>query len=528
MNYKILINRSPLKLIVDELSKLTLLDIDSDIKGDAFEYFLKDSITVGNDLGEYYTPRHIVKLMVSLVNPKFGDKIYDPCCGTGGFLIEAFRHIRKNCNITKKNLQILEKETIWGGELTETAKIAKMNMILAGDGHTHIKQQDSLAFPIKEEEGKGEKRFDIILTNFPFSQTTEHANLYKMSAKSANPVFLKHVIDALKPNGKAAVIVPDSILFSNDNDNIKVRKELVEKCEVEAVIQLGNFTFAPYTKQPTSIIIFNKIRKTNNIWFFDLINDGFSETGKRYPSAKNDIPDLRILWHDKVDSDKSFTLENKKINKDNYKLFLNFYKTFTPVKNPIKLSTLCSDFVLGGTPLKSENSFYNGRHLWATISDMNQKYITDTKLKLSDAGVEKLGKIRIVEKGSLLMSFKLTLGKTAFAGAELFTNEAIVKLVLKDEYNTDEIKEYLYHILPLVNYTPFAQRAAKGYTLNKDLLPTVEIPFPDSKEERYEIVKKKTQLEKERNELKNELLKNELLKNEEKYQSFITSDILGY
>jgi type I restriction enzyme M protein len=90
--------------------------------------------------------------MVSLVNPKFGDKIYDPCCGTGGFLIEAFRHIRKNCNITEKNLQILEKETIWGGELTETAKIAKMNMILAGDGHTHIKQQDSLAFPIKAKD----------------------------------------------------------------------------------------------------------------------------------------------------------------------------------------------------------------------------------------------------------------------------------------------------------------------------------------------------------------------------------------
>ncbi|KAA6334340.1 putative type I restriction enzymeP M protein [termite gut metagenome] len=148
-----------------------------------------------------------------------------------------------------------------------------------------------------------------------------------MSAKSANPVFLKHVIDALKPNGKAAVIVPDSVLFSNDNDNIKVRRELVEECEVEAVIQLDTSTFAPYTKQPTSIIIFNKIRKTNNIWFFDLINDGFSETGKRYPVDKNDIPNLRILWYDKADSDKSFTLENKKINKDNYKLFLNFYKT---------------------------------------------------------------------------------------------------------------------------------------------------------------------------------------------------------
>jgi type I restriction enzyme M protein len=201
-----------------------------------------------------------------------------------------------------------------------------------------------------------------------------------MSAKSANPVFLKHVIDALKPNGKAAVIVPESVLFSNDNDNIKVRKELVEKCEVEAVIQLGNFTFAPYTKQPTSIIIFNKIRTTNNIWFFDLINDGFSQTGKRYPIAENDIPDLRILWHDKTDSDKSFTLENKKINKDNnYKLSFKFYTSFTSVNNSTKLSTLCSDFVLGGTPLESNKTFYNGIHLWATIADMSQKYITDTE-----------------------------------------------------------------------------------------------------------------------------------------------------
>ena len=253
-----------------------------------------------------------------------------------------------------------------------------------------------------------------------------------------------------------------------------------------------------------------------------MINDGFSETGKRYPIAKNDIPDLRILWHDKADSDKSFTLENKKINKDNYKLFLNFYKAFTPVKNPTELSTLCSDFVLGGTPLTSDSTFYNGRHLWANISDMNQKYITDTKIKLSDAGVEKLGAKRVVEKGSLLMSFKLTLGKTAFAGAKLITNEAIVKLVLREDYNTEEIKEYLYHILPLVNYVPFAQRAAKGYTLNKDLLPTVEIPFPDFKK-RTEIVKKKTQLANERNELESKLSNNE-----KQYQSFITSDILGY
>lgn len=508
-------NPKILQSIVAELSKLTLLDVDSDIKGDAFEYFLKNSVTVGNDLGEYYTPRHIVKLIVSLVNPKFGDLVYDPCCGTGGFLIEAFRHIKKSCNPTKKNLEFLEEETIYGGELTETAKIAKMNMILAGDGHTHIKQQDSLANPHKE-------KFDIILTNFPFSQKTEHAHLYKLSAKSANSIFLKHVIDALKPNGRAAVVVPDSVLFSKDADSITVRRELIEKCEVEAVIQLGTSTFAPYTKQPTSIIIFNKKKASSNIWFFELNNDGFSETGKRYPIDKNDIPALRLLWNDKTDSDNSFTIPYDKINKDNYKLFLNYYKAFTPIKNPIELSKLCKEFKLGHTPLKSDSSFYGNEYLWATISDMKSKHIIDTSLKLSEEGAIKMGENRLIKKGALLMSFKLTLGKTAFAGTSLYTNEAICELKLNNEYNNEEVKEYLYHILPLVNYVPFAQRAAKGYTLNKDLLPTIEIPFPDRKT-RESIVNKKKELAEQKVKIEKQLSENK-----EQYDNFIKSEILGY
>lgn len=509
-------NPQTLELIVKELSKLTLLDVDSDIKGDAFEYFLKNSITVGNDLGEYYTPRHIVKLMVSLVNPKFGDKVYDPCCGTGGFLIEAFRHIKRSCNPTKKNLEFLEEDTIYGGELTGTAKIAKMNMILAGDGHTHIKQQDSLANPIKEQ-------FDIILSNFPFSQKTKYAHLYKLTAKSANSIFLKHIIDALTPDGRAAVVVPDSVLFAKDIDSINVRRELVEQCEVVAIIQLGPSTFAPYTKQPTSIIVFNKKKAISNVWFFELNNDGFSETGKRYPIEKNDIPELRMTWSDKRDSENSFTIPYAKINKDNYKLFLNFYKTFAPIKNPLELSNLCKGFKLGHTPQKTDSSFYGGRHLWATISDMKGRFITDTILKLSDKGASKLTSKRLMKKGSLLMSFKLTLGKTAFVGKDLYTNEAICMLDLKPEYDTDEIKEYLYYVLPLVNYIPFAQRAAKGYTLNKDLLPTVEIPFPRDANKRREIVNTTKLLATEK-----ERIEKLMLDNNEQYKTFVKSEILGY
>ena len=157
---------STLRTIVSALSKLSLLDIDSDVKGDAFEYFLKHSVTVGNDLGEYFTPRHIVKLIVDLIDPKYGETVYDPCCGTGGFLIEAFHHIARKTQSNATTRKFLENHTIFGRELTGTARTAKMNMILAGDGHTNIVQQDALKDPV---EGK----FDVVLTNFPFSQTTD-------------------------------------------------------------------------------------------------------------------------------------------------------------------------------------------------------------------------------------------------------------------------------------------------------------------------------------------------------------------
>ena len=158
-------NPKNLKKIVDKLSSLKLLDTDSDVKGDAFEYFLKNSVSVGTDLGEYFTPRHIVKLIVDLVDPKFEDKIYDPACGTGGFLIEAFRHIKNKCKQTKRNLKILKEKTVYGREISGTAKIAKMNMIIIGDGQfgkSHPRRQKiqcrSDEFPIFANN-----RFRVIL-----------------------------------------------------------------------------------------------------------------------------------------------------------------------------------------------------------------------------------------------------------------------------------------------------------------------------------------------------------------------------
>lgn len=508
-------NPNILKKIVDKLSELTLINTDSDIKGDAFEYFLKNSISVGNDLGEYFTPRHIVKLIVDLVDPKYGDKVYDPCCGTGGFLIEAFRHIKNKVKLTEESIDVLENHTIYGRELTGTAKIGKMNMILAGDGHTNIKQMDSLSKPVKEE-------YEIILTNYPFSQKTEYSNLYGLNTIEANPVFLKHIIDALKPTGRAGIVVPDGVLFGKGKDYIKVRKILTETCDIKAVIQLNTFAFRPYTGQPTSILIFEKKKQTNKVWFFEVENDGFKRTTSkngRPPIKENDIPLLRTLWTDKQKTEKSFFVDFKRIKgkKEDYKLFMNYYKARKKIKNAKELGEICGEPILGGTPPKKDISYYGGNNLWATISDMKKKFITDTETKLSDKGKKYL-KSKILKKGTLLMSFKLTLGKTAFAGKKLITNEAICGLIPKDKED-DTITEYLYYILPLINYMPYGQRASKGYTLNKDLIPTVEIPFPD-KNKRKEIIKKLEKLKGEKDKLKEQLKEKDI-----EFRNFVEKEI---
>jgi type I restriction enzyme M protein len=343
---KELLIRNPknLKKIVDKLSSLKLLDTDSDIKGDAFEYFLKNSVSVGTDLGEYFTPRHIVKIIVDLVDPKFEDKIYDPACGTGGFLIEAFRHIKSKCKQTKRNLKILKEKTVFGREISGTAKIAKMNMIIIGDGHNNIRQMDSLENPISAR-----KKYNVVLTNFPFSQTTDFSYIYGFNSEDANPVFLKHIIDALDKDGIAGIVVPEGLLFDENAEYIKIRRILLETCDVIAVIKLHEFVFKPYTGQPTSILIFRKGTPTKKVWFFDVEEDGFKKTGSklgRKPIKADDLILLRQSWNDKEKSSHSLSVDIKTITKEHYKLSMDKYIGGKRNRSFVKLGECCDVVML--------------------------------------------------------------------------------------------------------------------------------------------------------------------------------------
>jgi type I restriction enzyme M protein len=312
-------NPATLKEIVDKLTSINLTDADSDVKGDAFEYFIKDSVTVGNDLGEYFTPRHIVDLMIELIEPKFGETVYDPTCGTGGFLISAFRYIKKRCANTPENIAKLKNETVYGIELTNTAKIAKMNMILTGDGHANILQTDSLANPVDE-------KYWIALANPPYGQPTDYGNFYPIPSDDGDAIFVQHIYKSLKVGGRAAVVVPEGFLFRS---NLKeVRKFLLQKCDVIAVISLPKGIFRPYTSNKTDIVIFRKDSKgTKSVWLYNLEADGFDlNSDFRMPVDENDIPDLLAKWSDKTESNKSWNVDIATIKAHDFELMVKTYQ----------------------------------------------------------------------------------------------------------------------------------------------------------------------------------------------------------
>ncbi|MCR4881195.1 MAG: N-6 DNA methylase [bacterium] len=266
-----------LKEIMGLLDPLVLTDIDSDVKGDAFEYFLKASTATKNDLGEYFTPRHIVKTMVRLVNPQIGEKVYDPFCGTGGFLIESFRHIYNNMPRNKETEKMLRENTIFGNEITSTARITKMNMILAGDGHSGIHMQDSLANPV---DGK----YDVVLANMPYSQKTKHGSLYDLPSTNGDSICVQHCMKAISSaseNGRMAIVVPEGFLFRKEL--AKTREYLLKNSELQSIISLPQGVFLPYTGVKTNIIFATKInqkisnsQKKKNYWYFDVKSDGYS------------------------------------------------------------------------------------------------------------------------------------------------------------------------------------------------------------------------------------------------------------
>jgi len=474
-------NPNTLKSIVDKLNGLTLMNADTDVKGDAFEYFLKNSITLGNDLGEYFTPRHIVKLMVELIEPKFGEKIYDPTCGTGGFLIHAFNYIKQRTAKTEDNLKILKEKTVFGRELTSTSKVAKMNMIITGDGHNNIRQMDSLSEPVKGI-------YDVVLANPPYGQSTDFGEYYPLPSVSADSVFLQHIMLSLKEDGRAIVVIPEGVLFRSGEK--KLRQYLLENYNLISVISLPPGVFRPYAKgNKTSIVYFEKGNApTKQVWFYDLKEDGFDlESDLRPPVDKNDIPDLLSKWSEKLTSGKSWIVDIDEIKNNSYDLMA---KTYSPIKKSSQTgSTKFSDFL---TPSKEK-----------IIIEDNKTY-KQVKVKLNGKGAvlrkENLGKniktkAQFIVRGGQLIVSKIDARNGALA---IIPKELDGSIVTSDfpVFNVDYQKINRVFLETYLRYNEIGkklQRFSKGTTNRRRIKPEnilkLEIKIP-SKPEQDKIVEK--------------------------------------
>ena len=324
-----------LSKIVDGIDKLELGDEDS--KGDLYEYLLSKVATAGTN-GQFRTPRHIIKMMVALVKPKPDDTIIDPAMGSAGFLIEAQKYLRENhadMFLNQKLREHFNNTMFYGNDMDRTMlRIGAMNMLLHGVENPNISYRDSLS-----EQNTDEEKYSLVLANPPFKGSLDYeavsADLLKITkTKKTELLFLALFLRILKKGGRAAVIVPDGVLFGSSNAHKQIRKEIIDNNKLDAVISMPSGVFKPYAGVSTAILIFTKTGSggTDKVWFYDMKTDGRSLDDKRQPVAENDIPDIIARYNnleaenDRKRTEQSFFVPVEDIIANEYDLSINKYK----------------------------------------------------------------------------------------------------------------------------------------------------------------------------------------------------------
>ncbi|MBS1169708.1 MAG: methylase [Burkholderiaceae bacterium] len=345
-----------LSRVVDLLDHLPMDNRDT--TGDLYEYMLGKIAAAGQN-GQFRTPRHIIRLMVELTAPTASDTICDPACGSAGFLVAAGEYLReKHPEILRdaKNREHFHSGMFHGYDFDNTMlRIGSMNMMLHGVENPDIRYKDSLA----QDHAGDEEAYSLILANPPFAGSLDYENTAKdllaiVKTKKTELLFLTLFLRLLKPGGRAAVIVPDGVLFGSSKAHRELRKNLVENQKLDAVISLPSGVFKPYAGVSTAILLFTKTNSggTDHVWFYDMQADGWSLDDKRQPQldedklgvtpaekltdaehAKNNLPDVLTRWsqHDgsekkRARTEQSFCVPKSDIAGNNYDLSINRYK----------------------------------------------------------------------------------------------------------------------------------------------------------------------------------------------------------
>ncbi len=328
-------NPALLANVVSQLDELPMHDRDT--KGDLYEYMLSKLTTAGTN-GQFRTPRHIIQMMVKMVDPRpeLRETVCDPACGTAGFLVAASEHVRDAMLGDASLREHFNAGMFHGFDFDATMlRIGSMNMMLHGIEDPDIDARDSLSDDAAGNDGS----YTVVLANPPFKGSVDKSTIAKDLTKAVKTtktelLFLVQMLRILKTGGRAAVIVPDGVLFGSSRAHKAVRKMLVEDHKLDGVVSMPSGVFKPYAGVSTAILLFTKTGAggTDHVWFYDMQADGFSLDDKRQPVEDNDVPDILAKW-DARDSKKAgdrkakaFFVLKKEIKDNAYDLSINRYK----------------------------------------------------------------------------------------------------------------------------------------------------------------------------------------------------------
>ncbi len=323
--------------VVTSISELPLND--RDLKGDLYEYMISKLQTAGR-IGQFRTPRHIIKMMVEMMQPTLADTIVDPACGTGGFLVVSGQYVRENnektLRLDKKALEHYQNKMFTGYDTDQTMlRITAMNTTLHGMDNADIRFNDSLS-----KNNTDADLYSLVLANPPFKGSLDSdavapslSNLVKTTKTEL--LFLALFLRMLDAGGRCACIVPDGVLFGSSNAHKSIRKEIIDNNMLQAVISMPSGVFKPYAGVSTAVLVFTKTGTggTKDVWFYDMKSDGFSLDDKRDDLGNNgDIDDIVARFHNlaaetsRDRTEQSFLVPVDEIRDNNYDLSINKYK----------------------------------------------------------------------------------------------------------------------------------------------------------------------------------------------------------
>lgn len=312
-------------LLIEACKAIDAMQISAqnqDVQGDLYEYLLSKLNTAGQN-GQFRTPRHIIRMMVNMCDPEPGERICDPAAGTCGFLVNAWQHLLEThtdprdltydeegyphgltgSKLTKDEWNFSQTKALTGFDSDSgmtMLRIGSMNLMLHGIEAPNFRYTDTLSKAFNEE-----RAYDLVLANPPFKGAIDAADVnptLPVRCKKTEILFLHLFLRLLENGGRAAVIVPDGVLFGSSNAHVDIRKKLIEENRLDGVVSMPSGVFRPYAGVSTAVLLFTKGGTTEKIWFYDMEHDGYSLDDKRQRVAENDIPDVLDCWSQRRDA----------------------------------------------------------------------------------------------------------------------------------------------------------------------------------------------------------------------------------